>query len=101
MAARASAPIVVRSYGAALTVTGSCHLVEAGGARVLVDCGAFQGSHALFDLNRGPFGFDPASIDAVLLTHAHLDHCGRLPKLVREGFAGRVRARPATRMLAE
>lgn len=91
----------IRSYGAAMTVTGSCHLLEAGGVRVLVDCGAFQGSRALFDLNRRPFGFDAGSIDAVLLTHAHLDHSGRLPTLVGRGYPGRVHARPATAELCE
>ncbi len=90
---------LIRSYGAATTVTGSCHLIEVGGARVLVDCGAFQGSRALFDLNRRPFGFEPRDIDAVLLTHAHLDHSGRLPTLVRRGFRGRIHALPATREL--
>lgn len=89
----------IRSYGAALTVTGSCHLLETSRARVLVDCGAFQGSRALFDLNRRPFGFDPRDIDAVLLTHAHLDHSGRLPTLVRRGFRGRIHALPATHEL--
>lgn len=84
-----------------MTVTGSCHLLEAGGARVLVDCGAFQGSRALFALNRAPFGFDPPAIDALLLTHAHLDHSGRLPVLVKAGFRGPILARPATRELCE
>jgi metallo-beta-lactamase family protein len=84
-----------------MTVTGSCHLLEADGARVLVDCGAFQGSRALFDLNRRPFGFDPSTVDAVLLTHAHLDHSGRLPTLVRQGFDGPIHALPATRELCE
>lgn len=91
----------MRSYGAAMTVTGSCHLLEAGGARVLVDCGAFQGSRALFALNRAPLAFDPERIDAVLLTHAHLDHSGRLPVLVRAGFRGPIHARPATAELCE
>lgn len=91
----------VRSYGAAMTVTGSCHLLDTGDVQVLVDCGAFQGSRDLFALNRGDFGFDVASIDAVLLTHAHLDHCGRLPVLVKRGYDGPIYARPATRMLAE
>ena len=84
-----------------MTVTGSCHLLEAEGARVLVDCGAFQGSRALFDLNRRPFGFEPSEIDAVVLTHAHLDHSGRLPTLVRRGFEGPIHALPATRELCE
>ena len=84
-----------------MTVTGSCHLLEAAGARVLVDCGAFQGSRALFALNREPLAFEPVTIDAVLLTHAHLDHSGRLPVLQRAGFRGRIFARPATIELAE
>jgi len=84
-----------------MTVTGSCHLLEAAGARVLVDCGAFQGSRALFALNREPMAFEPVTIDAVLLTHAHLDHSGRLPVLQRAGFRGRIFARPATIELAE
>lgn len=91
----------IRSYGAAGTVTGSCHLLDLDGARVLVDCGAFQGSDALFDLNRQPFGFDPRELPAVLLTHAHLDHAGRLPALVHQGFRGPIHALPATRALAE
>jgi metallo-beta-lactamase family protein len=84
-----------------MTVTGSCHLLEAGGARVLVDCGAFQGSRALFALNREPLAFDPPSVDAVLLTHAHLDHSGRLPVLLKQGFQGPIHARPATIELTE
>ena len=72
--------------GAAGTVTGSCHFVEVDGSRILLDCGLFQGSHR--EGNREPFPFDPKSIDAVLLSHAHLDHCGRLPLLIREGFSG-------------
>lgn len=99
--AASSADVRVRSFGGAETVTGSCHLVEVAGARVLVDCGAFQGSRALTRLNDGPLGFEPREIDAVLLTHAHLDHCGRLPVLVNRGFRGRIHALPATRMLAE
>lgn len=91
----------IRSYGAAMTVTGSCHLLEADGARVLVDCGAFQGSDALYDLNRERFGFDPTSVDALLLTHAHLDHSGRLPVLVKAGFEGPIYALKATRLLVE
>ena len=91
----------VRSFGGAMTVTGSCHLVEAGGRRLLVDCGAFQGSRALFDLNRRPLGFDAASLDAVVLTHAHLDHSGRLPVLLRHGYPGPIHALPASRALCE
>jgi len=95
------APFEIRSHGAATTVTGSCHLLDTGTVNVLVDCGAFQGSRALFDLNREAFGFDPVSISAVLLTHAHLDHSGRLPVLVKKGFDGPIYARPATRDLCE
>jgi len=91
----------VRSYGGAMTVTGSCHLVEVGGRRLLVDCGAFQGSRALFDLNRQPLGFDAAALDGVILTHAHLDHSGRLPLLLRHGYRGVIHALPATRALCE
>ena len=91
----------VRSYGAAMTVTGSCHLLDAGSVNVLVDCGAFQGSEALSDLNREPFGFDVQAIDAVLLTHAHMDHSARLPLLVKRGYTGPVYALPATRMLSQ
>ncbi|MEX1826146.1 MBL fold metallo-hydrolase [Luteibacter sp. CQ10] len=80
--------IVYTCHGAALGVTGSCHLVECGESWVLVDCGLFQGSRDAVKANLRDVGFDPRSIDAVLLTHAHLDHCGRLPKLVRDGFTG-------------
>jgi len=88
-------------HGAARGVTGSCHLVEVGGARILVDCGMFQGSRELEQDNADAFGFDPAQIDCVLLTHAHLDHCGRLPLLVARGFRGEILATAATRDLAE
>lgn len=85
--------------GANATVTGSRHLLEAGGARVLVDCGLFQGYKTLRLRNWAPFPVPPASIDAVVLTHGHLDHCGYLPRLVRDGFRGRVWCSPATRAL--
>lgn len=88
------------SHGAAEQVTGSCHLLEAGGRKILVDCGMFQGRRENEEENREPFGFDPAEIDCVLLTHAHLDHCGRLPLLVNEGFRGEIVATAATRELA-
>jgi len=87
-------------HGAARTVTGSCHLVETGGRRILIDCGMVQGSRDVERDNAMPFGFDPASIDMVLLTHAHLDHCGRLPLLVKQGFRGQIFATAATRDLA-
>lgn len=91
----------VRSYGAAMTVTGSCHMLETGTVNVLVDCGAFQGSGALSALNREAFGFDVQAIDAVLLTHAHMDHAARLPLLVKRGYSGPIHALPATQLLAQ
>jgi len=82
--------------GGAGTVTGSKYLVEAGGRRVLVDCGLFQGLKELRLLNWARLPVDPASIDAVVLTHAHLDHSGYLPLLVRNGFRGPVHCTPPT-----
>jgi metallo-beta-lactamase family protein len=87
-------------HGAAQDVTGSCHLVEVAGKRILVDCGLFQGGRELDEENAVPFGFDARAIDFVLLTHAHLDHCGRLPLLVKRGFAGEIIATQATGELA-
>ena len=81
--------VSLQFLGAAQNVTGSCYLLEADGVRVLVDCGLYQ-ERELRYRNWEKFPFDPKSIDAVLLTHAHLDHCGLLPKLVREGFAGEI-----------
>jgi metallo-beta-lactamase family protein len=87
-------------HGADRDVTGSCHLVHCAGRRVLIDCGLYQGSREIAEENAGDFGFDPASIDFVLLTHAHLDHCGRLALLTRRGFRGEIIATTATRELA-
>jgi metallo-beta-lactamase family protein len=87
-------------HGAAQDVTGSCHLVEAAGKRILIDCGLHQGSRALNLENAEPFGFDAAAIDCVLLTHAHLDHCGRLPLLSKRGFRGPIVTTAASRELA-
>lgn len=87
-------------HGADREVTGSCHLLEAAGKRVLVDCGMYQGSRDMDADNADDFGFDPASIDVLLLTHAHLDHCGRIPLLVNRGFTGEIIATAATRELA-
>jgi metallo-beta-lactamase family protein len=86
--------------GACGTVTGSSTLVEVAGARLLVDCGLFQGDDELEARNRRPFPFRPSEIDAVVLTHAHLDHVGLLPKLVAEGFSGPIWCTPSTRPLA-
>ncbi len=85
--------------GAAGTVTGSKHLLEVGGRRILVDCGLFQGLKELRLRNWEPFPVEPASIDAVVLTHAHLDHCGYLPRLVAAGYRGRIWCTPATKDL--
>jgi len=87
-------------HGAARDVTGSCHLVECNGTRILIDCGFFQGSRELEEDNADDFGFDPAHVDFLLLTHAHLDHCGRLPLLDNRGFKGEVITTSATRELA-
>jgi metallo-beta-lactamase family protein len=82
--------------GAAGTVTGSKYLVEAAGKRLLVDCGIFQGSAELSDRNYAPLPVDPKTIDYVVLTHAHLDHTGWLPRLVKDGYGGPIYANPAT-----
>jgi metallo-beta-lactamase family protein len=87
--------------GAAQTVTGSQYLLEAGGRRVLLDSGLFQGEKALRLRNWAEPEFDPAKVDAVILTHTHLDHIGRVPRLVKQGFRGPVYCTPPTRELAE
>src|SRR6476620_8845706 len=85
--------------GAARTVTGSKHLLEVNGHRVLVDCGLFQGLKALRERNWQPLPVRADSIESVILTHAHLDHCGYLPRLVAQGFKGRIFCTPGTRDL--
>jgi metallo-beta-lactamase family protein len=85
--------------GAAGTVTGSKHLLEVGGRRILVDCGLFQGLKPLRERNWEPLPIDAAVIGAVVLTHAHLDHCGYLPRLVTAGFRGRIYCTPGTKDL--
>lgn len=92
--------IKLRFLGAAQNVTGSRHMLEANGTRLLIDCGLYQERHFL-ERNWAPFPVPPDSIDAVILTHAHLDHCGLLPKLVKEGFKGRIYCNPATAEIAQ
>ncbi len=87
--------------GAAREVTGSNYLVQVGASRFLVDCGMHQGGQREEALNFAPFPYDPREIDFVVLTHAHIDHSGRLPRLVKAGFSGPIYATPATRDLAE
>lgn len=88
-------------HGAAGCVTGFCARLQTDKASVLIDCGMFQGSKTLKALNYGDFPFDAAALDAVLLTHAHIDHSGLLPKLMRAGFEGPIHATAATRDLCE
>ncbi|MGC4411100.1 MBL fold metallo-hydrolase (plasmid) [Rhizobium rosettiformans] len=93
--------LTLTSLGGASTVTGSKHLLTKGDKRILIDCGLFQGLKNLRELNWTPLPVPPSSIDAVVLTHAHLDHSGYLPRLVRDGFKGRIFASAATRDVAE
>lgn len=95
------AGLTLTSLGGAGTVTGSKHLLEHDGDRILIDCGLFQGQKNLRELNWKPLPVDASSIDAVILTHAHLDHCGYLPRLVRDGFTGPIISTEATRDVAE
>lgn len=87
--------------GASEEVTGSCYLLEVGDEKILIDCGLFQGGKFSSERNYEPFPFDPSEIKYVLLTHAHQDHCGRLPQLVKKGFSGKIITTSATRDLAE
>ena len=77
-------------HGAARNVTGSCHLIECSGRRILLDCGLYQGMNGSAANQAEHFGFDPAAVDFLILSHAYLDHCGRIPLLVKNGFRGRI-----------
>ncbi|MDQ7785489.1 MAG: MBL fold metallo-hydrolase [Desulfomonilaceae bacterium] len=94
--------IKVTCFGAARSVTGSNFLIEtAGGGRVLIDCGLFQGGKQIESRNRLDWGYDPTLVDTLILTHAHIDHSGRIPKIVKDGFRGRIIASPPTAELCE
>ena len=91
----------IKFCGAATGVTGSCHLLSTENHKILLDCGQFQGGKAQDALNEEPFPFDPAEIECVVLSHAHIDHCGRLPLLVKRGFRGAIYCTDATADLLE
>lgn len=91
----------IKFLGAAGTVTGSCHLISIGGKRLLLDCGQFQGGHKEDALNREPLEIDAQDVDAIVLSHAHIDHSGRLPLLCKQGFKGPIYTHPASRALCE
>ncbi|MEG0918922.1 MAG: MBL fold metallo-hydrolase [Anaerovoracaceae bacterium] len=91
----------IKFCGAAVGVTGSCHLVTSGEHKILLDCGQFQGGKAQEELNFEEFPFDPKEIECVVLSHAHIDHCGRLPLLVKRGFKGKIYCTDATGDLLE
>ncbi len=86
----------IQFCGATTGVTGSCHLITTAHHKVLLDCGQFQGGKAQEELNYEPFPFDPAEVEYVILSHAHIDHCGRIPLLVKRGFKGQIYCTDAT-----
>jgi len=90
----------IQLLGAARIVTGSCYSLTTKEEKILIDCGTFQGGKEMERLNYEPFNFNPRDYDALILTHAHLDHCGRIPKLIKYGFRGKIYATDATRELA-
>jgi metallo-beta-lactamase family protein len=87
-------------HGADRQVTGSCHMIRCRDKTILVDCGMYQGGREMDEENRQDFGFNPREVDVLLLTHGHLDHCGRIPLLVKQGFRGKIVTTAATRELA-
>lgn len=91
----------IKFLGASKVVTGSCYLLETDHHKILIDCGLFQGSDELELLNNEPFDFNPALVDYVVLSHAHIDHSGRIPKLVKEGFKGKIISTKATKELCD
>lgn len=91
----------IQFCGASSSVTGSCHLITAAGHKILLDCGQFQGNKAMDAKNFEEFPFDPAEIDCVILSHAHIDHCGRIPLLVKRGFKGKIYCTDATADLVD
>lgn len=94
--------IRITCLGAAQTVTGSCYLIESPSTKkILVDCGLFQGGRQMETRNWAPWGFNPEEVDILFLTHSHIDHCGRIPKLVKDGFKGRIVTSPPTAELCE
>ena len=91
----------IHFHGAARTVTGSMHLLEINGAFILLECGLFQGKRKETYKRNKNFPFDPAKLDAVLLSHAHIDHSGNLPNLVKQGYEGKITATRATTHLVK
>ena len=91
----------VQFCGAAKKVTGSCYYIETNTKKIVVDCGLHQGKQLCDNCNLEEFPFNPAEVDVVLLTHAHLDHCGRIPRMVKQGFTGRIISTKPTIELAE
>ena len=91
----------IKFCGASIGVTGSCHLITTDKHKLLLDCGQFQGGKAVEKMNEEPVPFDPAQIEWVILSHAHIDHCGRLPLLVKRGFKGQIYCTDATADLLE